>query len=652
MERKESDRKESNRPHAATDVFLDSEQVEQERAERVGHYAFVTWSTWAVMSAFMWIRGYHNSSLLIGITELILIPILVAFCRRHQGRNRNRLIMNSYLGSTAVGLFLVAMSDPALAGTLVFYPIGILVSAHLIGVRGAVPWLLVNFFACCLYSVVRYGFHDTWYTAEFDKLVLTFGVGFCTFFCCYQSESLFRKRSGDLVALSYGLQQKTEELHLLATTDSLTGLMNRHHFQSELARQIQTAKSESSRVGLILIDMDGFKEINDTLGHVIGDDALIEVANRLRQLIGDASIVSRLGGDEFCVIQPEVTDPEETRALAESVRQCLCKRYLLDSAEFPLGASVGIAFFPDDASSERELLAYADTAMYHAKENDHGASRYESSMTDRLVAYREMQDKLAVALERDEFFLVYQPQTDIRTGKVVGVEALLRWRCDGEIVSPAEFVPLLEKSCLIISVGRWLIREACFQLRKWNDAGYQIRMSVNVSAVQFHDLGFTTSVEDAIEEFGVDPSDLDFEVTEGFLIKDMEDAVKRLEQLKELGCTVSIDDFGTGYSSLAYLQRLPIDKLKIDRAFVKDIPHGDDGAIAKSIIVLAQTLGLRTIAEGVETVAQLEFLKDTDCHEFQGYYQSRPVLPDEVVEHFDAPQSQMARRHVKALAPL
>jgi len=284
-------------------------------------------------------------------------------------------------------------------------------------------------------------------------------------------------------------------------------------------------------------------------------------------------------------------------------------------------------------TSSVDLLAFADAALYHAKENRLGVCRYDDELTQQLVNAAKMQSRLADGLKQDEFFLVYQPQTELETGRVVGVEALLRWNCDGKIVSPGEFIPVLEKSRLIIPVGRWLVREACRQLREWTDAGYDVRISVNVSVVQFHDPEFTSSVSEAMDEFGIDPGRLDFEVTEGVLIENFPEVVQRLSQLKKKGATISIDDFGTGYSSLAYLRQLPLDKLKIDRAFVKDIPQEDDGTIASSIIALAQALDLKIVAEGVETQEQLDFLQRHDCDQYQGFFHSRPVKADEVTRY-------------------
>ena len=248
-------------------------------------------------------------------------------------------------------------------------------------------------------------------------------------------------------------------------------------------------------------------------------------------------------------------------------------------------------------------------------------------MTQALVEYRSTQERLSQALNNEEFFLVYQPKVDLRTNEVTGVEALLRWRRDGEIISPFHFIPLLEQSNEIVAVGQWLMQEACRQLKIWTEEGYDVHISVNVSPVQFEDSRFLQYVGDAIRENKVDPSKLDFEITEGLLIDDVQSTIEKLNSLKALGATISIDDFGTGYSSLAYLRQFPIDRLKIDRAFVKDIPSADDGVLASSIVILGKTLGLKVLAEGVETIEQLQYLRDHHCDEYQGYYLSAPVSP-------------------------
>jgi diguanylate cyclase (GGDEF)-like protein len=521
-------------------------------------------------------------------------------------------------------------------GTMLFYPVSILVASQLLGIRAALYWFLINLCAFTAFFITVHGFDQATTSSRLDELVLLLGVAACVYFCCQQGEEYYRKRTGSLIRLSQDLEQKSQRLQVLATTDALTGLTNRFQFQERLQETVNQAVETSTRMALFLVDMDGFKEINDTHGHPVGDEALIAIADRLVKEFGGRSEVSRLGGDEFCIITTNLHDDDEAEEIARRVCQELTHRYRLGDDEFPMGASVGYCICPDHAVTDKDVLAYADTAMFHAKEHRLGHARYEREMTDRLVEYRTVQEKLSLALERNEFFLVYQPQVNIDSKQVIGVEALLRWRSDGEIVPPIRFIHLLERSREILPVSNWIIRQACRQLAIWDAGGFRVKISVNVSPLQFNDPNFFQCVTNSVTEFGVDPSLLDFEITEGLLIDDVAMAAAKLQQLKDMGASISVDDFGTGYSSLSYLRQFPIDRLKIDRAFIKDIPDNDDGVIASSIIVLAKSLRLEVLAEGVETEEQLQFLKAQDCDEYQGYFFSRPVSADEVSVFFKA----------------
>ena len=607
---------------------MDAKGIEAQRCQQAWRYACVAWIIFVFNGGFLWIRDYQVGAGICATQALVLL-ILMLLNRNKEGRKERRRFTNLFLGFSCTAVFLVNVSHPEISVTLFFLPLSILMASQVLGAKGALPWLVINLAAFVAFPLLIYG--TSWTKTELETLVMSWGVTIGTFLICHQSESLFGKRTAALVELSSGFQR-------LATTDSLTGLMNRLKFQDQLEASLHEAEQESSRLALLLIDMDGFKKINDSMGHLVGDDTLREISQRLSDVAGVDSTF-RLGGDEFCVIMSKLENSHNANELAQTIHQSLCERYFLADTEFQLGASVGVALYPEHATTSYDLLAFADTAMYHAKENKLGVCGYEDELTKRLVGKTKMQNRLASGLNQDEFFLVYQPQSELETGTVVGVEALLRWNCDGEIVSPGEFIPLLEKSRLIIPVGRWLVREACRQLREWTDAGYDVRVSVNVSVVQFHDIEFTSSVNEAIDEFGIDPGRLDFEVTEGVLIENFPDVVQRLTQLKEKGATISIDDFGTGYSSLAYLRQLPLDKLKIDRAFVKDIPNGDDGTIASSIIALAQALDLKIVAEGVETQEQLDFLKRHHCDLYQGFFHSRPVKANEVTKYLAANHS-------------
>ena len=376
---------------------------------------------------------------------------------------------------------------------------------------------------------------------------------------------------------------------------------------------------------MFLLDMDRIKEINDTLGHPLGDKTLVEIASRLSTAFSDRSNIAQLGGNKFCIIYPQLRDPEQAESIAADICEVLARRFSLDEAEFALGVSVGYAYRPEHAETDHELLAFADTAMFHAKEHRLGHACYEAEMTNHLVEYRKTQEHLSRALEQNEFFLLYQPQVEVQAEEVTGVEALLRWRHNGELIPPRRFIQLLEESQEIIPVGKWIVHEACRQLAEWTNAGYDIKVSVNISTVQFKDEDFCRSIADSIEEWGVNPGRLDLEVTEGLLIDDIEQAVTRLNIVEEMGVGLGVDDFGTGYSSFAYLRQLPLDRLKIDRTVIKDIPEADDGQIASTVIMLAKVLGLKVLAEGVETAAQLAFLKERDCDECPGFFLIRPV---------------------------
>ena len=407
--------------------------------------------------------------------------------------------------------------------------------------------------------------------------------------------------------------------------------MNRFQFQNELETVVKTATPEK-QAALFLIDMDGFKEINDTLGHAKGDQVLVEVGKRLAKKIGHRAHVARLGGDEFCILFNEIQYDAEAYEIAWEIHNLLVGRYNLSDVEVTLGTSVGFALCPKHTSTSTDILSFADTAMYYAKKNKQRVSRYEPEMTQRLRENRLSNERLAFAIEREEFKLQYQPLVDVASGKIFGAEALLRWHRDGEQISPAYFVPLLEATGRIVTVSKWVINEACRQLAQWREHGLDIVVSINVSPLQFKDDDFIDSILRPLEAYKLAPSQLDLEITEGILIEDVAQAIDKLLEVKEIGCNISIDDFGTGYSSLAYLRQFPIDKLKIDRAFVADIPDSDNGVIAKSIILLAEQLGLDVLAEGIETAEQLEFLVRNGCNSFQGYYFARPLNPEDLFE--------------------
>ncbi len=421
------------------EVFVESTNVEELRARRVWKFLLVTWATWIVNGIFVWSRGYQMAATVCLIDSLVHLVIVVSLWNHANYRR----ILNLNLFVSAIGLFCVSISDPATAVTMLYFPVSIVVASQVVGVRAAFYWLVASVIAFLLFYTTAYGLHGAFYTPRFDELVLVVGVAVCTFFCCQQGEQYYQLRIRRLITLSQDLEKKSEMLRHLATTDALTGLINRFQFQETLRDRVARACTESERMALFLLDMDGFKEINDTLGHPVGDKTLVEIASRLSTAFGARSDVARLGGDEFCIIYPQLRDRDQAKSIAAEICEVLRRRYVLEEAEFPLGVSVGYALCPDHTETDRELLAFADTAMFCAKEHRLGQACYEAEMTKRLVEYRKVQEHLSHALEQNEFFLAYQPQADVHTEEVTGVEALLRWRHHGEVIPPDRFIRLL-----------------------------------------------------------------------------------------------------------------------------------------------------------------------------------------------------------------
>ena len=440
-----------------------------------------------------------------------------------------------------------------------------------------------------------------------------------------------------LVALARDItehKQSEAELNRLAYYDILTGLPNRLLFNDRLHQAAIDAKRRNRFVALILLDIDRFKDVNDTMGHVAGDLLLQEMAQRLLSSVRQGDTIARLGGDEFALILADIAEVQDVAQLAQALLSKLCVPMDIDGREVFSSASIGITLYPADTDDVDTLVKFADSAMYHAKEQGRNNYQfYSQERTDTAQNRLRMESNLRRALERDELFLHYQPQLDIRSGCILGVEALLRWRdANGNITTPAQFIPLAEETGLIVPIGEWVLQHACTQLKTWHRAGFtHLTMSVNVASRQFKDIKFGHSVRHVIENLDIPAHMLELEITESVLMENSELITRMLNDLKETGVNLAIDDFGTGYSSLSYLKRFPIDRVKIDQTFVRDLSiDTDDLAIVKAIIAMAKTLRLRVIAEGVETQEQLELLRDEGCHEYQGYLYAKPMTATEI----------------------
>ncbi|MDO8682182.1 MAG: EAL domain-containing protein [Armatimonadota bacterium] len=446
-----------------------------------------------------------------------------------------------------------------------------------------------------------------------------------------------RLRAGRrIIELQAELMSARAELQEQATHDALTGLPNRLLFSDRLTQRLALARRSQQALAVMFLDLDRFKIINDTLGHNVGDGLLKQVAERLGECLREVDTLARMGGDEFTVILGDVTCPQDAVFVADRVLEALSEPFNVDSHELYISASIGISLFPTHGSDVETLVKNADTAMYRAKEG--GRNRYQiySEPLNVVTSTRlEMESGLRRAIEKEELVLHYQPRVSLKTGETVGVEALIRWQHpDLGLLPPDQFLPMAEETGLIIPVSEWALRAACVQNKAWQSAGYPpLDISVNVSTCQLQQSSFVETVQQALEQASLEPRYLSLELTEGALISNPDMVGDILRKLKEMMVRVSIDDFGVGHSSLSYLKRFLIDSVKIDRSFVQNITSDpDDAAIAGAIVAMAHSLKLKVIAEGVETLEQLEFLRSLNCDEMQGYFVSRPV-PAEAFVH-------------------
>ncbi len=419
-----------------------------------------------------------------------------------------------------------------------------------------------------------------------------------------------------------------------ATHDALTELPNRTLLQEQLQAAIERTIRNGLRLVLLFVDLDRFKAVNDGLGHAVGDTLLKAVGTRLKASSREADTVARLGGDEFVIVLENIHHEAQATSIARKVRKALEKPYLIEGRECFITGSIGISLFPRDGRDAETLLKNADAAMYQAKEKGRNNVQYYSQKMN--VHSRErllLEHELRHAVERNQLVLHYQPQVEPKTGKVLGVEALLRWQHPQfGLIAPAEFIPLAEETGLIIPIGQWVIQTATAQIKAWQTDGLpQLRLAINLSPRQFMEPGVTDMIADTLKQSKLEPCYLELEITENLIMDDLENTVNTLQVLKSMGVKLAIDDFGTGYSSLSYLKRFPIDRLKIDKSFVRDIDtNPDDAAISSAVIAMAHNMKLKVIAEGVETEAQLNYLKSRSCDEVQGYYFSRPLPANEI----------------------
>ena len=421
----------------------------------------------------------------------------------------------------------------------------------------------------------------------------------------------------------------------MANHDALTQLPNRTLLQDRIQQTLAHNSRHNQLAAVIFIDLDKFKVINDTLGHDVGDGLLLEAAARLVAGVRSDDTVARQGGDEFIILLSEISHPEDAGLIAQKLLDSLLQPFTIKGKELHISASIGIAIFPDDGSDMESLLKNSDIAMYHAKES--GRNNYQffsAKMNEQAAEKQTLISDLRRAVEHNELFLVYQPVVDMINGDMAGMEVLLRWQHPAlGLISPAKFIPLAEESGLILPIGEWVLRSACEQLLEWQKQGYEVpRLAINLSATQFRQKSLADNIAVILRETGVEPRYIGLEITETMLVHNFEEVVDTLLKLSNMGLEISIDDFGTGYSSLSYLKRFPINKIKIDKSFVDNLATDpDDAAIVKAIIAMAGALQMKVVTEGVETKAQLDFLRQHGCEQYQGYVFSNPLPAAEIV---------------------
>jgi len=419
--------------------------------------------------------------------------------------------------------------------------------------------------------------------------------------------------------------QTQSKLRKMATRDPLTGLPNRTLLLETIAVTIQRSRVHKRSFALMFIDLDRFKNINDSLGHALGDQFLARIARILERVVGDKGTVSRLGGDEFVILADAVHSPDQAADFVDKLLVQLNVPIQLNEHAIHPAASIGISIYPEDGNSAEDLIRHADIAMYSAKAaGSNQWAFFKQQMTERAAVRLRTEASLHDALKNNEFLLYFQPKLDLQTGKVTGCEALIRWQKDGRLISPMSFIPVAEETGIIIPIGRWVIEQSCKTLREWQKKyHFAIPIAINVASQQFADASLVSDIKQMALRYQIQPELLEIEITETSLMNDIELAINKLEQLKSAGFGIAVDDFGTGYSSLSYLRPLPITTMKIDRCFVSDLP--EDSAIASTILMLGKQLNLTIVAEGIENELQLDWLKENQCQIGQGFYFSQPL---------------------------
>ncbi len=484
------------------------------------------------------------------------------------------------------------------------------------------------------FTAMYYSFTETLISTIFFYIVFLIIIYILLKKMRLKEEQYTKQLETDIATKTHKIKKQKEILYVQAHHDGLTGLPNRVLFNDRLEHGIEQAKRHKTKIALFFIDLDHFKQINDSLGHPIGDRVLIAVTERLKAKIRKEDTLARLGGDEFTIIMEDLKELQDVSLLAQKILNVLMQPIHIEGHTLYISCSIGISLYPEDDTDMNNLIKYADTAMYKAKEEGRNNFQFYSSEMTALALKRViMEANLRQALEKEEFTVYYQVQVDAHSGKQTGVEALVRWQHPVMgLVSAAKFIDLAEETGLIVEIDRWVMKHAMKQVAKWYQEGFEPGvLALNLSMRQLRSKDFMEILHENLKAINFKPEWLEFEVTEGQVMQKPEESILKLQQISDMGIKIVIDDFGTGYSSLAYLKRLPVDKLKIDQSFVKGVPDdNEDVSIVKAIIALAKSLRLELVAEGVEKDAQKKFLLENGCEHMQGYYYCEPLPVDEI----------------------
>ena len=612
-------------------------EIQHNRLLRVPVFCAITAAGWSFFGIFYLLRGAYHTASICFPEAIIMLGLFYHTLRKPESR---RSLASAHIFVSFIGLgaeiLISGLSDST---TLLFLSCLIVIAAHQSGFREAFMWTLI-----C--SAFVFAIHFFLVPSEWPVLRSSGLLDNATAFIGFYVLIMWMASHAEWYATKYfiRLTHNAKHLEYVAQHDQLTRLANRHRFQIELAEAEAWSLEQDRPFGLLALDLNAFKNINDSHGHMAGDIVLQEFAIRLNRAVENQHTVFRVGGDEFVIIVRDATR-KLLRDIAKRIQQELLAPISVSGRRLPISTSVGATLFPEHAEETIELQSCADLALYAAKDSDGDLVFYAPKMTEQVVRKQSLIEQLSRAVEKQEFQLVYQPQISAENGRIFGVEALLRWHqspgAEGPGVShsPAEFIPVLESTGQINQVGKWVLETACKQLKAWLDQGIICCMSVNVSPVQFKADEFVPTLLEVIRKARVPTRCLDIEVTEGVMMDRLEETIGKLNVMRNAGIKISVDDFGTGYSSLKYLKHLPVDRLKIDQSFVRDIPQFDDGSIAKSILSLGHALDLTVIAEGVETRDQMELLADSGCDAFQGYFFAKPLSPEKCTELLCAQQS-------------